>query len=388
MGYGLSYPEKAKYITSFQESIVLGGGGNASQTYNSILFSNAYDPFNFSQTGSGTDLAYVKVAADGGPITGIGIYSVTTADDGPKTELLIGKKKSCYKLRNLPTSFSSDTFMDVMSARVGICNHYTIENTDVGTMFASDDNVYLVNTEGEPIPVGDDISAQLKPEDPATGVDTSYWNACYHDGHYKLSYSVSASARPSKELWLNIMKMKAIKMQPVWVGPHIGRQIDYCFTDKVAVSGDREQRICVDITNRRIYQADKESVTQDFGSSIACVIETHDVVGENGMYLNKLHTCTQWKAKVDASISFTEQTYVDEALAETATLAMAPASGYTGGSYSAFLSGRTLVYTSYPTGRLRGREIRKRLSYTGTTFFSISGLSLYFKPERRRIDPR
>jgi hypothetical protein len=278
--------------------------------------------------------------------------------------------------------------MDVMSARVGICNHYTIENTDVGTMFASDDNVYLVNTEGEPIPVGDDISAQLKPEDPATGVDTSYWNACYHDGHYKLSYSVSASARPSKELWLNIMKMKAIKMQPVWVGPHIGRQIDYCFTDKVAVSGDREQRICVDITNRRIYQADKESVTQDFGSSIACVIETHDVVGENGMYLNKLHTCTQWKAKVDASISFTEQTYVDEALAETATLAMAPASGYTGGSYSAFLSGRTLVYTSYPTGRLRGREIRKRLSYTGTTFFSISGLSLYFKPERRRIDPR
>jgi hypothetical protein len=255
-------------------------------------------------------------------------------------------------------------------------------------MFASEDNVYIVNPDGEPIAAGDDISNFLRPEDPSTGIDTSYWNACYHDGMYKLAYSVSASARPTKELWLNVMKMKASKGQPIWYGPHTGRQIDYSITDSIFVAAEREKRFCVDITNKRIYQADYASTTTDFGSNIAVVIETHDVVQEQMAFMNKLLTCFQWKAKMDSSVSFTDDTYIDEASEETQTIAMAPPSGYSGGTYSAFLSARTLVYTFYPILRLRGREIRKRLSYSGTGLFSISGLVLFFKPERRRIDPR
>lgn len=386
--FGTTAPPRSAYIAFFQESAVIGGWTKASaaqDAYNRIFFSDAFNPYNFAQGGSGAALAFVQIESGGEPVTGIGVYSVTTADAGPKTELMVGKTNATWKLNSLPTDFSNANYLETMSARVGIASHFTIANTDVGTLFCSLDNVYVMRDTGEPTPIGDDISFILKPEDPSIGVNPSYWNAVFHDGHYKLSYSVNNQAQPTQELWLSIPKMKANKQLPAWYGPHTGRTISYSLRDAFFTPGDRERRLCFDVANKRVFFADRDDVRTDFGSNYNCMLETKDHTGKDGLYDDKLLTEFFVKGKFDETIDFTKTILSNQAIAEVGTISCLAPPNWSGGTYSSFLACPTYARAFFPENRIRGRTMRFRLSYLGARYFSISGLVLFFKPERRRI---
>jgi hypothetical protein len=386
--FGTSDVPKSSYVITFQDSIIIGGGSRGSESYNKIIISNALNGFNFSTNGTSSILAYVQVESGGEAISGLGLYSISTADSGVKSELLIGKRNSCYKLTALPSSYSTPSYMQQLSNQVGVANHFTIAQTDVGTLFAGLDNVYRMNENGEPTALGEDIQSFLKPDDPTVGVNPSYWSAVFHDGCYKLAYSVNAGTHPTQELWLNISKMKSNKNMPSWYGPHTGRTIDFSLVDQYYVAGDRARRLCVDKAAMRIYLADRDDYTTELGTPITTVLETKSHGGpkqlaEMALYMNKLFTRYYLKARVNGTITASHQVYVDEVLSETDTVTLAPNTA--GTTYNDFVIQPVKVFNIFPTNRLRGRTVKTKLTITGTTFFSIAGIVFFFKPERRRI---
>jgi hypothetical protein len=380
--YDTSPVPKSKFIATFQESIVVGGGSLGSESYNKIFISNAQNFANFSRTGSGADLAFIAVEAGGEPITGIGTYSINTSDSGPKTEFLVGKRTKTFKINSIPTSYDG-AYMDTLSGRIGLANHFTLVQTDIGTIFAGLDGVYLVRDTGEPQAIGEDIRDILKNEDPTVGINSSFWSACYHDGMYKLAYSPDGTAAPTRELWLNVKKMIANKGQPVWYGPHVGRTINYQICDVEFVDGDRAERICVDVANDRIFKADRPDYSTDFSSNIATVIELVDTAGDGGLFANKKMVRGYLKGRVNYPINMATTISSDGSDVEIIDVPMVPATA--GTTYNSFLSQVTRVFTFFPSGRVRGRLLKLKFAYSGAVFFAISGIVLSVRPERRRI---
>lgn len=373
---------KSKFIATFQESVIVGGGSLGSDSYNRIYISNAQNFANFSETGSGAALAFVAVEAGGEPITGIGTYSINTSDQGPKTEFLVGKRTKTFKINSIPSSYTG-AYMETLSGRIGLANHFTLVQTDIGTIFAGLDGVYLVRDSGEPQAIGEDIRDILKSEDPTVGTNSSYWSACYHDGMYKLAFSVGGSATPNRELWLNVKKMIANKGQPVWYGPHIGRNIHYQICDVEFVDGDRAERVCVDIDNDRVFKADRPDYSQDFSSNIATEIELLDTAGDGGLFANKKMVRGYLKGRVNSAIDMTCTISSDGTDREIITIPLVPSSS--GSTYSSFLAQATKAFPFFPSGRVRGRLLKMKFAYSGAVFFAISGIVLSVRPERRRI---
>lgn len=372
-------PPKCRYIASYKGRLVIAGGGDEGYTrafYNATIF----DPYTWKDA-SNPNGHYVEAQRHEG-ISGIGIYTNTSGTSGPVAQLIITKPNSLHLLTDFPSAAGGT--LTELSGRVGCANHRTIVNTDIGTILTSDNNVWLIRESGEPTPLGDAISTILKPEDPSVGLNTSYWNAVYHDSHYKLAYSVNGAAAPTKELWLDIRKMKLMKGQPCWQGPHTGRTIYGSCVEERLNDTEPAKRYCAGTT---LYQADKEDVTDDLGTAITCEFETRNFpLGEPNA--NKLLTQTTWKVKADETFSATEVTTVlndNGEESETQTLTFDKITSHTGGSYSTFLAARVKKYDFFSTGRLRGETIRKKLTYSGDKRFALSGFTIFFKEERRRV---
>lgn len=388
MAYNCVSLPPLKYLAAFKDSLV--GGGGPTDSFNILCFSNAGDPFNWNVPGSTTLYQYVKVSTGGAAITGIGLYTNTSGQAGPIAQLIVGAPSQLWVLTDLPVytaGSNNNTSMIELSGKVGIANHRTICPTDIGTIITAFDNVYLVRETGEPVPIGAEVSKLLKSTDPTVVVDSSQWSAVYHDNHYKLSYSVGGSATPSQEVWLDVRKMKQLKGQPCWQGPHAGREITYQMVEDRLNSNLIPKRICVDATNKRWYQADKEDVTTDFGTNITCVFESKDfMMGEPNT--NKKYTRTYWRVKADTDVTATELTTIlneSGESSESQSVTFAKTADHTGGTYNTFLAARAKIYNVFPLSRLRGETVRKKLTYAGTAFFSISGFTGFYEVERRRI---
>lgn len=378
--YGTTHVPKSKFITTFQESIAVGGGPSGSEAYNNVYFSNAYNPANFSDTGSGANLAFVGLEAAGEPVMGMGIFSITTADSGINTQFLVGTRTKLFKLNSIPdsTSFGS-AYMEQLSNKVGLANHNTIAQTEIGTIITGLDDVYLIRDSGEPSPIGQDIANFFKAESPAVGLNTSFWSAVYHDGHYKLSYSLPGSATPNRELWLNIIKTKANKGKPSWYGPHIGRSFHYSVLDDPLSQGDPSRRIIINIDTDSNYYADDPAYLQDFGSDIETVLEK-EFIGDGGEFSNKKLVRFQIRGRATGHINFESSWSADGVLLENGITPFVPKQ-----NVSDILSQTTAVYPFFPVNRVRGRLLKYRLRSLTQQRFGISGLLVGMKPERRRI---
>jgi hypothetical protein len=385
---GTATPPKMSYLFAFKEQIV--GGGGVYDAYNRGYFTQILSPLNWSAPGVPGTAQYVQVESGGEPINGFGRYSNTSGNDGPVDQLLITKRSGIWLLTDLPTYVAgsiNNATLTQLSSKVGAANHDCILNTDIGTIMFSIDNCWLIRDTGEPSPMGHEISNLLLPEDPSKTVDATYWTAVYHHGHVKLSYSTGSSSVPNQELWLNIPKVKQLKGQPAWYGPHVGREIRHSVVEEQFSDTILEKRICVDSTNKRYYTADDPSVTTDFGTDLSFILETRDnPCGDPNT--NKLFTRYYWKLKVDQSLTFTHTTTVlnqDGEVAEAVSRVAAPITGYVGGTYAAFLNCRAKVYQFFPTSRLRGETVRNKFAYTGPIHHSITAFTQFFKVEGRRV---
>jgi hypothetical protein len=378
--YNTTPVPKSKFVSTFQESIVVGGGPAGSDAYNNIYFSNAYNPANFSDTGSGAALAFVGLEAAGEPVMGMGIFSITTADSGINTQFLVGTRTKLFKLNSIPDSSSfGSAFMDQLSNKVGLANHNTICQTEIGTIITGLDDVYLIRDSGEPSPVGQDIANFFKSENPSVGLDTSFWSAVYHDGHYKLAYSLPGQQAATREIWLNIVKMKANKGKPSWYGPHVGRSFHYSIVDEPLGQGQPWRRILINIDADSNHYADDPAYLQDFGSDIETILEK-EFPGEAGEFANKKLVRFQIRGRATGRINMESSWFADGVLLQNGVTPFVPKQ-----NVSDILSQTTQVFPFFPVTRVRGRVLKYRLKSLTQERFGISGLLIGMRPERRRI---
>jgi hypothetical protein len=377
-------PPEFDYIAKHQDSIVCAGGTKDSRTR--VYFTQASEYFDF-EASLGV-LNYFEVAENGEPISGLGLYTNTSASSSPESHLLITKQNSLYIIKRLPLGSTADPLY-TLSAKVGCVGGDTIVNTPVGTIITAVDNIYLVRESGEPVPVGDPISIVLK------GGDLTRAQAVYHDEQYKLSLYHSDHTGDSDynnvEWWLDIKKMKQLKGQPNWSGPMIGRAVDYSFVEDLSGDGASyntgSTRYAVDVENIRLYKVDvapaaADTQILDFATAVTSLLETKDYqIAEEDKNWNKLLTRFYWKIRtnklVGSPLSATEVTWVEGIQQESKTVSF-----YAEAS-AGFDSQPQKVTASFPQGRYRGRTVRKRLSTTDRV--GIGGFAVFYKIERRRI---
>lgn len=404
-----------KYITSFQGSIALAGGPttvdrdsldsalrssaplSAART---MYFSNALEYNDFVIAG-GSIYQTIAVQDDSEDISGLGIYSNTSTEAGPFTQLVIGKKNKVYVLSDFPSVISGPTLdpsvrVTNLSAKAGLAGHWMIVNTPVGTIIVSVDNVYLLRENGEPTPIGQEISPILK------GADLSNGFACYHDRHLKLSFyhedydcnDVGPTVN-NVEFWLNINKMIEKKGQSDWVGPMTGYSNQYCFVEDADGDGlqynTARDRFCVDGGEVRTYLADVEpdeyaDEVFDFVSypvESEFITKDYDISPQDNNW-NKLLKRGYWKIRSNSQsvdpLEAEEKTWVDGALYETKSRI----EWYGNDDDEVGFDDQPLKLNRlFPTGRPRGRTVRKSLKTSQR--IGIAGFQLNYEVERRRI---
>jgi hypothetical protein len=251
---------------------------------------------------------------------------------------------------------------------------------------AAVDNVYLLRGNGEPTPVGNEISRILERSDLSNAV------AVYHDQHYKISFHDPSLGGETQfnnvEWWLDIRKMKAQQGQSSWKGPMVGREIDYCFVEDFAPDGisydSARDRLCVSKRDVNLYKADvlpqeQADTIYDFGVPVEWVFETKDFdITRQDNNWNKLIKRQYWKMKaIDPQFTALEETYVDAVLHSSQGVGANAVVGVD------FEEQPLRVSPVFVSGRARGRTVRKVLK--GNKRVGIGGFSILYQVERRRI---
>ncbi len=395
-----------KYISKWQGSILLAGGPRTVDRNNLlplsparlIYFSQPLDPMDFAITTSSAHQT-IAVTDDDEVISGIGIYSNSTGTDGPISQLLTTKKNKLYVLNGLPVATSGVLDPSIkqitLSSKIGCVGHNSIVNTPIGTVVVSPNDVYVIRGDGEPTPIGREISPILK------GADLTNCFACYHDRHVKISFYHEdyddddlGSDINNVEFWLDTNKLIEQKGIASWVGPMIGYYNQYCCVEDKDGDGlkddDARDRFCCDGYNDnavRLFQADifpddTDTYVDDFGSLVECVFDTKDMeVTPQDNNWNKLIKRTYWKLRVcndsKEAADIEEDTYLDGVLFETKAF-----EAY-GLDDTEFYDQPAKLNRIFPTGRPRGRTVRKTLRTSAR--IGIAGFQLNYSPEKRRI---
>lgn len=391
-----------KFITHFDGSVILGGGapnidpatGAKNDSSRTMYFSRALNPFDFTIPGASSP-TFQTVAFFDDPefINGFGIYTNSSTDQGPTSQLIISKKNSLLVMNQLPSVTSGSLNASVVnyaSKKVGSVGHRVFCNTPIGTIFAGLDNVYLMRDAGEPAPIGQALYDIFRTSDFSGAV------ASYHDKHYKLSFKdrslPSTGGGNNCEMWLNVNKMIEMKGREEWVGPMTGRAVDYVFVEDLDGDGldyrFSRDRFCVDRNNRRVYIADEGIYDQalnqmlDFTTPVEAIFESKDFeISQQDNNWNKLIKRWYWKLKtnfvVDGKASLTDQTYIEGKLVDTQTIKMV------GRENVNWTDQVFQLIRLFPKSRIRGRTVRKILS--SQYRIAISGFQLNYEIEKRRI---
>jgi len=136
-----SLPRKTRYITEFQDTLVLAGD-NAN--VNAIYFAD------FGNSREGFDVFQRSILAESGKgdrITGIGTNNEI---------LLTGKERSLFVTSGDISTFRIRTDQ-LTSGDIGVQSHHTIREVLGALAFLAEDNVYVVKSGQLPIPIGDPI---------------------------------------------------------------------------------------------------------------------------------------------------------------------------------------------------------------------------------------
>ena len=390
----------ARYITVFQESVLLTGGdpnldpptASLSNSDKIIFFSRTTNPFDFTVAGAASALhQFFQTELGGERNLGMSAYTNTTGTEGPISQLVISKRNGTWILTNLPIATGGalpQTFMTNLSGKVGGI-HKTMVHTTIGLISASYENIYLIRHAGEPAPLGDSVSSILKEAQMETAVAT------FHDDQYKLSfYHPGFSGTPgfhNVELWLDINKMKAVKGVPSWKGPMVGRSINYTYVEDLEGYGPSyntaRTRIAVDRENIRVFKADVDSNptdTQvlDFLNPVETILETKDMpISDADKNWNKLIKRQYWKVRTNKiegdPLLATEETWIDGVQVESKEVL------FFGLPTTDFKDQPLKITNVFPSGRLRGRTLRKILKTSDR--IAIGGFTTFYQIERRRI---
>jgi hypothetical protein len=240
--------------------------------------------------------------------------------------------------------------------------------------------VYLIRGDGEPAPIGQEISPVLR------AADLDRAKLVYHDRQVKLAFrdpSVSGPAgRNNVEWWLDVNKMIELKGSPTWYGPMVGRSVDFSIVEDRQGDGltfnVARDRIAISFTGKQIYKADVFNLETDLGAAIQAILETKDfnITSQDNNWMKHLKRY-YWKIRCVGPISASSMVWVDGVLKENKTIS------FEGDGVSSFDNQPLKLFRYFPDGRQFGRTMRLRLTTTGR--LGIGGFQLNYQIVNRRL---
>ena len=178
---------------------------------------NRWSPNNFIDAQTGT----------GEVISGLGVNSITSADRGAQSQLVVFKPSAT--MINDGVLGSGDQRLNFVSRVVGCPGYHSVVNTPFGLMFCGKEGVYAMNTDPkEPNQIGFYISPDIKETEATTTASFAvqrWFAAIFHDNTYKLSYALDLdSTTNDREFWLDL-RPQIFPNEQLWYGPHTGDTI-------------------------------------------------------------------------------------------------------------------------------------------------------------------
>lgn len=175
-----------------------------------VLDYDTWPPNNFIDCRTGT----------GEVISGLGINSITTADTGAQSQLVIFKPSAI--LINHGTLGAIDQLLSVVSTVMGCPAYKSIVNTPYGLMFATKESVGLLDSQGrEPQQVGFHIESKIRDVPSSLKSEMA---AVLHENTYKLSVGASGASTNNQEWWLDL-RPALFPNEQNWYGPHTDDKI-------------------------------------------------------------------------------------------------------------------------------------------------------------------
>lgn len=360
--------------------------------------SNANQPQNWAQGGSGTALIFATIGdAHGGGIKASGTFTpsginipLAEATNNPGSYVIAFKKTGIW----ITSSIVNTAPMVQVSGEIGCVAYRSVCHTTSGTAFiGSDANIYLINSLGQPVKIGTKIQNALQH---LVGNDRAMQcvTAVFHNWHYKISYPSPSNVATNtyvndSELWADFRT----EFGPIkWMGPHIGRNIGAQIV--LAQDGDNMDRLVCDGVVVRTYVADSINALTDLNASGVSQKIVQKVTSKIYRFGKEAHVKRYFGAILDM--------YIDSSYSNTVLFEGFSDSNYNSVNRQLSNGGATwdssqwdqTTYADaawqgfsflFAQNNLIGRTFQWSITKSDAAPFVLASATLLMKPEKRRL---
>lgn len=383
--YHTSVAPTSKFVETFQNRIVFSGGkDNLQNTSGAVYYSEAGNPFSYTATPSATPVRnFINVnqpgtatsTSGGGQILGLGVYSQDLSTLGPGSFLVVGKQASIFSWNG---GVGSASLVVQLDKKTGFAGPRCFTRTKDGPVFVGTDNVYLMISGNNIVPVGDEYYTILRS---LTSDQLAAVNACYHDSVIKIGYADSGDGSvKNKEIWLS-MNIEEGERVRRWVGPQaLTSFVTQAVTEKFGTT--QNFRVSGYLTN--IFRRDTYGTYTNNGSPINYYLEFNDLDFQNAEVWK---TIQRFGIRMKNNEAFSVASIFN-------CYDYGAGQGSNAGGPSAITSTLTVGYVgstenyrlnqAYVNPAARGAIIRPNFTWTASTKVSIESLNFYFQQMKRR----
>lgn len=198
---------------AYQNRLILGGGAqNYYYTPGIVYYSEPDQPNNFGTAGNQISAISEETSA----ILGFAIYGQNLITSGLNTFLVIGKETSAF-LWNGRTG--TDELVQQLERSVGFASTSCVAQTKYGPIYVGYDNVYLVGSQTDVVPIGFEIQDIILS---MTSAQKKRMKAVWHEDHLKIAYPSDPgilSVVYDREIWCKMIQSGG-NLKRYWTGPH------------------------------------------------------------------------------------------------------------------------------------------------------------------------
>lgn len=372
-------------VISFQNRLVAGGGtSNWDYTSSTVTYSEAANMNDFGSTLN----SFSVIGQEGSEIQGFVVYSQNLLNTGLGTFLVIGKQTSCFTWNGLT---GADMIVAQLENSTGFAGPRSFCQTKFGPVYVGYDNLYLVRSQTEVVPIGYEF------RDVLVGFNARQRErmlCSWHQDNVKISYT-SETGLPSadlllcdREIWMQMTYVGG-EVRRAWSGPHIIPRIkDVAVCDlwdptaigtnnpkrdlRYAIHNDELAVSPFTVTSQVVLMDDPAS-SEQLGDpqSRQIVISNLGLQADHfRKLLNRVYLAVQQAENLSITATLD---FEDGSTPATLTLTK-NASGTVRNFLQAFVTTRKV-----------GRITKLTLDWDGTLPMSIYDISLLFKVQRRRL---
>jgi len=358
---------------AYQNRLILGGGAqNYYYTPGIVYYSEPDQPNNLGTAGNQISAISEETSA----ILGFAIYGQNLISSGLNTFLVIGKETSAFMWNGRT---GADELVQQLERSVGFASTSCVAQTKYGPIYVGYDNVYLVGSQTDVVPIGFEIQDIILN---MTSAQKKRMKAVWHEDHLKIAYPSDPgilSVVYDREIWCKLIQSGG-QLKRYWTGPHDLTDANYqdMVVAKIWEEDAEENRdLRFSTGTNSISQMDVQGLGTFLGSDIEHFVSITRL-GLKADHFRKLLNRIYLAVKIAQNESFVATIKTEDGTYDGAT------------SFSmtipAVLVGSTFkkILQKWVTERIMSRITTLEISNTSDAPVSIYDISLLFKVLKRR----